>query len=55
MPIDGYYGEIIDREHERKVDARRHALTTKWRAMGCTENKIQVLIGRRMRSRRQWW
>ena len=51
MPTDGHYGYSIT----EPVRARRAALIAKWRAMGCTEGKINTLIVRRMRSRRQWW
>lgn len=54
MPTDGTY-DRFDREHFERVKARRSALIAKWRAMGCTEGKIQTLIQRRIRSRRQWW
>jgi uncharacterized protein YdiU (UPF0061 family) len=51
MPCDGTEYEPIPDE----VRARRVALIAKWRAMGCAEGKINTLIERRMRSRRQWW
>ncbi len=52
MPCDGTegYGQVPE-----AVRVRRAALVARWRAMGCTENKINTLIQRRMRSRRQWW
>lgn len=37
------------------IDKRRDELIKKWRALGCTESKIQKLIMRRMHSKRQWW
>jgi hypothetical protein len=52
MPVNGD-DYAYDREHSRAVQARRAAPIARWRAMGCTEGKIQTLIDRR--SRRQLW
>jgi len=53
MPCGGLdYGY---RRPSKEIEARRAALVAKWKAKGCSPNKIGKLVNRRINSKRQYW
>ena len=52
MPVDGTTNFYRTSEQINKTRQERIA---KWKAKGCSDNKIQELIYRRINSKRQMW
>jgi len=50
-------GDFIEhyKHIDKEIQKRRSSLIAKWKAKGCSDNKIQELIYRRINSKKQYW
>jgi len=55
MGEDGFYYHTQKIIKNDRIQKRRADLIKKWRDKGCSENKINELIQRRINSKRQYW